>query len=155
MDGAQWDGPGGVLPSGVLRALGTALGAPAPGLAVLELMNGPMVASLEKPDASGVAEIVTSRGPAFRTELPRVQDSFTPQFSDARWTHVPMDGSARLRVEVIDRDVTTDDPMGTLELNAEDFRAAAQAGHVHPVRVDEQTNRQVLFASISVIQETP
>lgn len=64
-----------------------------------------------------------------------------------------MNGSARLRVEVTDIEMSQDDPMGTFELNADDFQATARDGHVLPIRVDEQTNRQVLFASISVMPE--
>ena len=82
--------------------------------------------------------------------LAKVQDSFTPQWNSAQWQGVDV-RRARVRVELIDKDVSNDDPIGTVEISTQQLRDAAAAGSIFPVRVDSQTNGQVLFLLISVM----
>lgn len=151
-DGSRWDGFG-AIPDAAARAIGRALDGSGPFVAVMSELSRPVVASLERPDICGVGRLVTAGRTSHEIRFEGDRDSFTPHFSDARWTHIPVDGSVRLRVEAVDEDFQVDDPAGTFELGAEDFRRGAEEGNVFPVRVDQQTNRQVLFASISVFVE--
>ena len=153
-DGTQWDGPGRVSAEDVQLIAG-ALGAADPYAAVLAVLSKPTIQALEKPDAGGTAALVSARGgPGPTTVLNAARDSFTPQFvGPPTWNHVPLDGSVRLRVEVIDRDAVFDDPAGVFEVNRDDMLRALQAGRVYQVRVADQTTRQVLFAGISVMAE--
>ena len=80
------------------------------------------------------------------------QDTFTPQWRSA-WDHVPLDGSARIHVEMIDRDLFLDDPMGVFEVNATWIQTALTAGRVVAVPVADQTNKQILFALVAARPE--
>jgi hypothetical protein len=83
------------------------------------------------------------------------QDTFTPQFQGPpSWSHVAFDGSTRLAVELKEKDLlVADDAVGTFVIGPRDMLEALHAGKVHQVRVDDQTNGQVLFAAISVMAE--
>ncbi len=81
-------------------------------------------------------------------------DTFTPQFQGPpTWRDVPFDGTSRITVDLLDDDMVDDDPVGSFQIGPEDMLEAFRAGNVYQVRVDAQTNEQVLFAAISVMSE--
>lgn len=151
-DKTQWDGFGQVSDSD-FRAIGKALGLASPHAAaaavVAVLANG----AWAKPEVEGTAELVTGTGASTPFALTVQQDSFTPQWAGVTWSHVPLDGTARIRVALRDRDLKNHDPMGMFEIGAAELQAALTDGHVYPARVHVQTTDQVLFAKISVIRE--
>lgn len=152
-DGTPWDGPGRVAPD-IVHAIAVALGAPDAFAAVLATLGRPAIAALEKPETRGRATLLTSKGASPPLPLLAQRDAFTPQWQGTpSFGHVPLDGSTRVHVELLDNDIAFDDPMGAFDLNAADLLAAIRVGRVFHVRVAEQTNKQILFAAVSVIPE--
>ena len=152
IDGTQWDGPGGTVSREDWQQVATALGAADPYVAVIGVFAGPTIQALEKPDCGGSAGLTSSAGAGTTWELMKKQDTFTPQWRSA-WDHVPLDGSARIHVEMIDRDLFLDDPMGGFEVNATWIQTALTAGRVVAVPVADQTNKQILFALVAARPE--
>lgn len=152
VDGTQWDGPGGTVNREDWQQVATALGATNPYAAVIGVFAGPTIQALEKPDCGGSAVLSSSAGTGTEWVLTKKQDTFTPQWA-ATWDHVPLNGSARIHVEVIDHDLFVNDPMGVFEIPSASIHAALAAGKVLPVRVEDQTNRQILFALITAQAE--
>lgn len=152
IDGTQWDGPGGTVSREGWQQVAFALGAADPYAAAIGVLAGPTIQALEKPDCGGSAVLTSSAGTGKLYTLNKQQDTFTPQWS-ATWEHVPLDNTARIRVEVIDHDLFINDPMGVLEIDTSWIQRALMAGKVVQVPVHEQTNRQILFAGISAQAE--
>lgn len=154
--GSPWDGVGHV-PDGLLTAVSAALQAPAPVAAVLEILNGPVVQGIAKPEPIGNARLIVGgqEGPVtFLNGVPGQRDTCTPQWAGPpRWSHIQLRSNTRLRVQLFDKDLEFDDAIGTFELNTADFDAALRYGRVFQVRVAEQTSQQVLFVGISVFAE--
>ena len=152
-DGTQWDGTESIS-SQVMSSLRTALDLSDPASAAARVLTGPAMRGIEKPEPKGTATLIANGVPDQRMRLAAQRDTFTPIWrGPPTWRHVPLSHDVRLRVELFDDDFAFDDPIGTFELGQDDFMAALRSGHVHQVRVDEQTNRQVLFAGISVTAE--
>ncbi len=150
-DGTRWDFGGDISPE-VTQQLSMKLAAREPYLALAVFVAGVAMPATAKPDVAGTAVILTSAGVDQSYSLPKVQDNFTPDWN-VTWRHVPLDGSARIRVQSWDADLVNNDPLGTFEIGAPAISAAIADGGVFPVRVDGQTNSQILFARISAMAE--
>lgn len=155
-DGRAWDGlPGARIPDAARAAVRAALGATNPyaavGLVLAELVN----TGTKPPDVQGTATMFFGGQPTGPAQfLPKIQDSFTPSWlTPARWSHVPLDDRVRIRVHFDDADLQFDDPIGDVELNAGHLATALAAGTVSHIRVENQTQEQVLFVGISVMRE--
>jgi hypothetical protein len=149
----QWDGPGHVDPA-LVSSVARALGAVNPYLSLTALLAGPLNDALAKPDPFGKAMLFDRRGASMERRLNVQPNTFLPQWEPpAVWTHVPLDGSTRIRVQLWDEDPVNNDPMGTFEINADDLLAALSTERVYQVRVDDQTGGRVLLAAISVLEE--
>jgi len=147
--GNAWDGFGRIDGSGqtlVLEALGK--GDPVAELALV--FANPALAALEKPDPAGAVRCMSGAIELDRLSLPKVQDTFTPIWSGAALPRVPLVPSTRLEVDLWDKDLALDDPMGTSTITYADLVSALREGTVHHVRVAEQTNNQVLFIDLAV-----
>jgi hypothetical protein len=59
----------------------------------------------------------------------------------------------RILVELWDDDLVNDDPIGAAEINSTDLMDALVAQQKFYVRVDDQTEGQLLFLGISVVQQ--
>jgi hypothetical protein len=152
-DGMRWDGPGKVEPAQMQRLV-LALGAANPYAAVAAVLGEPANRALARPEVLGKATLWTADGTGPATVLSAERDTFTPTFSGPpSWSGVPLDGTARLNVELADSDMMFNDPIGTFQINRDDMLHALQEGRVVQVRVDGQTSNQVLFAAISVMPE--
>jgi hypothetical protein len=140
----------------VLTAIASAMKLPsvyAAVAAVASLLAAGSMAALDKPDVYGAAAIVNAYASSPEIRFGVVQGSFTPSFRNVEWQHVPID-QTRIRVEVMEKDMVRDDPVGTFELGPEILHRASDAGRVLPVPVGDQTTGQILFASISVLLES-
>jgi hypothetical protein len=147
IDGRPWDGMGD--PTELVQAVGGLLADASPYVAIAGAMAGPASAALDKPDVGGSAELYMD-GRVFGVGVfPKVQDSFSPQWSTVTWDNVELP-LARVRLTFWDRDLVEDDPIGIVEVGPDDLVTAASVGNVFPVRVDSQ-NAQVLFVAISVM----
>jgi hypothetical protein len=147
--GNAWDGFGRLDGNGqtlVLQALGKS--DPIAELAVV--FANPALAALEKPDPAGSVRCMSGAVELQRLTLPKVQDTFTPIWTSTALTRVPLAQTTRLEVDLWDKDLAVDDPMGTSTITYTDLVSALQEGTVHHVRVAEQTNNQVLFIDVSV-----
>jgi hypothetical protein len=156
-DQTQWDGPGKVPPEvfSNLSALLKLVKKPGAALAtkIAGFFADPVIESLEKPDVKGgVTLYVNGTLDGLEFFLPKIQSSFTPDWSGADWERVPI-AEARIRVQLTDSDPINDDPIGTVEIQPSDLINAAQAGNVYLVPVAEQSANQVLSVKISVIPQ--
>lgn len=156
-DGSQWDGVGTVPPE-TITALGQALGASNPIIALATFFADPAVDLLAKPDPIASGEVYAYGKWQAGLELANItnntEDTFTPLWPQSpSWTGVPFDSKTRVRFTVLDEDFSANDPIGTAEINYSDLLTAYQLGKVHHVRVADQTQNQLLFVSISVVAE--
>ncbi|MDC3959589.1 hypothetical protein KEG38_37390 [Polyangium jinanense] len=152
LGGEIWDGVGQIEPSQI-DLLGNLLRGRVPYVEIAKALAAPANEALDKPDVKGRAKIVGPMESA-PVRLTGQSDSFTPQFQGPpTFENVPFDGSARLAVELLDDDMVDDDPIGSFQLGPDEMLEAFRAGNVHQVRVDSQTNGQVLFAAISVLAD--
>jgi hypothetical protein len=146
----------GAVPSGLPSAVGKALSLSNPYSALGELLAGPAMQGIERPEPFGTAELVVrgQAGEPIHLSYPKQRDTLTPIWEGPpTWHGILLDGASRIRVKLLDKDLSNDDPIGVFELNTSDFEAALVAGHVHNVIVAEQTRNQVLFAGITVWEE--
>lgn len=151
-DGRTWDGPGHID----ANAMGSVVGALAKAnayMAAAAVVGALSMDAFSKPDPYGYADLLAPNQIA-RVALPLTyKDTFTPSWPGAELRNVPLRDGVRIRITLIDKDLSNDDPMGTVELNRNDLMAALEAGAVYPVRVAEQSANQVLFINVSVLAE--
>lgn len=153
IDGTTWDGPGRIAP-GQAERLALALGSSNPHAIVLGILGDPVNQALAKPEVIGKAFCHSSAGSSPIVSLRAQRDTFTPQFDGPpTWMSVPLNEQARLHVDLTDDDIAFPDPIGSFQINARDMLLALREQKVVHVRVDSQTNRQVLFAAISVMPD--
>jgi hypothetical protein len=151
-DGRPWDGPGHVDPESMSKVI-SALAKTNAYAAATTVVLGLSMDALSKPDPYGYAELLAPN-PVARVDLPLMyKDTFTPGWSSAEFSDVALRKGARIRVTLVDKDLSNDDLIGTVELTRNDLRAALEAGTVYPVRVAEQSANQVLFINVSVAPE--
>jgi len=149
-DGRQWDGLGAQANKLILNGLSAALASATPYAAAMRFLSEPATQALAKPDVTGVAELYIDGQLVKRHTLAKIQDSFTPQWTDVAWENVTPK-RARLRIVLYDADLTAADPIGIMDLNGDDLLAAQWDGNVRQVLVSKQTNRQALFVAVSVM----
>ncbi|MRG95697.1 hypothetical protein [Polyangium spumosum] len=150
--GEKWDGVG-QIDSSQIDLFGNLLRGRVPYVEIAKALAAPANDALDKPDVKGRATLL---GPieAAPVVLAGQEDTFTPQFQGPpTFRAVPFDGTTRLAVELLDDDPIDDDPVGSFQLGPDEMLEAFRAGNVHQVRVDAQTNGQVIFAAISVLPE--
>jgi len=161
-DGTAWDGTV-MIPDEVLTQVGDALAGGDPVGGVLAVLAGPTlndaIDSLDKPDAFGTAQatVFGTIGEAYwlAQEGDAIQDSYTPIWPYGwYYKNVPIDSDVRISVQLWDSDLIDDDPIGVAQINSSDFKAALAAQEKFYVRVDDQTDGQLLFIGISVTQQT-
>ncbi len=160
-DGTSWDGTV-TIPSGVLQALGDALAGGDPVGGTLAVLARPAlnnaISSLDKPDALGWAQATVfgtvGQSIWLADEADAIQDSYTPIWPYGwYYTNVPIDSDVRIGVTLIDSDLVNDDPIGTAKINSTDLKDALAAQDKFYVRVDSQTDGQLLFIGITVVQQ--
>jgi len=154
-DGKKWDGIGNA-PAGAAAQIAKLLLDDNPYTGIAQALAGITMASTDKPDPYGFVEVAVDG--EFKPNLKRnlypdgkiVKDTFTPQFPTNEWRAIPLDRGTRFRVTLIDKDIAQDDPIGTVEINDRDLRAALEAEKVYQVKVADQSQNQVLFIGLSV-----
>jgi len=147
--GNAWDGFGRIDDRGQTLVL-QALGKSDPVAELALVFANPALAALEKPDPAGSVRCMSGALELDRLNLPKVQDTFTPIWSGRALPRVQLVPSTRLEVDLWDKDLAVDDPMGTSTITDTDLVSALREGTVHHVRVAEQTNNQVLFIDVAV-----
>jgi hypothetical protein len=147
LDGTAWDGLGGIVPT-LTAGAATAMGANTDVAIVVAHVTGEALSHFTRPDPYGWAE---SRGA--RVDLKKTSDTLSPSWNAPPLRKITLDGTARVRVHLMDHDLDADDTIGDVELSDHDLRLALAAGKVHQLRVDDQTHGQVLFIGVSVEEE--
>ena len=151
-NGCQWDGltcnAGGTAKA--ISAVDAALAVTNPYAAAAFVLAGPAASALEKPDPTGVAELYA--GGTFQSiALPKRQDTFTPQWTNARWMNVKLEPATRLSVRLQDADLINNDDMAIFEIGFNHLMAALHSQGTYQVPVYMETYKQVLFAEVSVV----
>lgn len=161
VDGTQWDDTDKV-PQEVWDGLAAALGFPGAGK-VLDFMESAAAQSLNKPDPYGMAELDwagTGFDPKFNMALGTVdnntEDTFLPIWPQISgygmpgWHKVYFTMDLKVRITLWDEDLVNDDDMGILTLDGSAIGAAWEAGGTYWVRVENQTQKQVLAVALQV-----
>lgn len=151
-----------MIPQDVLTTVGNALAGGDPVGVVLAALAGPAlnsaIGTLDKPDAYGWAQatVFGAIGDSYWLAQPAdaVPDNYTPIWPYGwHYQNVPIDSDLRIGVTLMDSDLVNDDPIGTAEINSTDIQDALTAQQKFYVRVDDQTDGQLLFIGISVVQQ--
>ncbi|NUQ75419.1 MAG: hypothetical protein HUU21_17870 [Polyangiaceae bacterium] len=161
--GATWDLDGQVAEADI-QGLAEAFGVPSPYGAVLDFVTKFATNAYGPPDPAAWAEIW--RDGAWNDVIPLCtfdnNDEDTsatswpgdPAWANARgWSGVPVNEGMRIRVSVIDEDISEHDTIGIVEINYDDVVAALMEQQVVPIQVKNQGLGQVLFVGISAIPE--
>jgi hypothetical protein len=129
--GAQWVGTGRISPE-VAHGLQMALELSNPYGAALEVLAGPAMAGIERPEPKGFAAAVFRGQEGPRATLESSQrDTLTPIWKGPpSWPSVPLERDVRIRVTLIDEVLVVDDAIGTFEIGHDDLVAAVRSGHV-------------------------
>jgi hypothetical protein len=156
-DHSDWDGIGTVDPS-VVQAVAQALLASDPAAAVVAALTNPVLDNVDKPDPYGSAQLtvygVTYAPDALATMDQALPNTFQPIWpSTWLYKNIPIDSDVRIGVDLWDLDLVEDDTIGSAEINSTDLKAALTAQKKYEVRVDDQTNGQLLFIGISVVEQ--
>lgn len=155
-DGMVWDGPGGAISADDAAALTRALQAGTPAVVAASVFARPTIQALEKPEVQGRAALFIRAAQIGSWQAFTGQrDAFNPQLMPPpTWFHVPLDGTARIAVEAIDKDLSEDDPMGSFFIDPNAIQAAADSpSSVYQSNVAYQTQRAVLFVEVNAIRE--
>lgn len=161
--GELWDGTSSVGQTeieGLLEALSSEF----PYVAVFDYVAGLAVDAYDAPDPFAYAERWGDGNwiepVALCTYENNDEDTFAPVWpgdpasANLRgWHGVAVSPDMRIRVTVGDEDLSEHDSIGQVELNYDDVITALKAKQVHPIRVDDQGQGQVLFIGISAIPE--
>jgi hypothetical protein len=154
-DGSAWDGAGAV-PLDAVADLSSALSRLDPRAAFLEagaVVGKVGTSVIEPPDPQGTVDLFLGGQLLGRHTLGRKGqgDTFTPLWEGPpSWSRVPLSPAVHISGELVDSDLTYNDPMGRFQIGYDQIVAALRAGQVHHVKVSDQTYRQVLFVGIEV-----
>lgn len=153
-NGQAWDGPDNVPPEakglaeGILAQLD-----PSGQLGTAVFATGEM---LVLPDVFATAKYDPGDGTAASTLiLPAVSDSSSPTWllnPVTTFTRVTLGPKSTLSVVFVDKDVQTDDPIGTVVLSAAELARAERQGEPLVVDVSGQTSGQLKTVTVSVLR---
>lgn len=154
-DGTSWDSSG-TVPSSITDGLAVALGVPGTG-PILNFMASSGVQALSKPDPIGSAQLDVGTGfdPTLNLELANTtnntEDTFEPTWPGSPgWISVKLSSGLKVRLTVQDEDLVYNDDVGVATVTYADIVAAWIDGRTYWVRVDSQTNNQLLAVAIQV-----
>ncbi len=149
---APWDGPDGKSAGSALNLLSGALSQVDP----TGQLGGAIVgtaASMTLPDVAATATFDPGDGTAPSTvSLPVVNDSLSPVWTGPGFSRVAIGPKSRLSVVFVDRDLSSDDPVGTVVLTASDLALARARGEPAVIAAAAQTSGQVLSVTVSVAE---
>lgn len=156
-NGAPWDGPQGVLgalteegKASLSAALGSLVGNAAVGSAAVGV-----AAELQKPDAAGELTFVSGAGGVNVTAVvPEARDTTSPRWAPGQATlkGVTLKGTSSLRVLIVDKDLQSDDPVGSVVLTSAQLSRALARDGVLTVETGDQSSGQLISVSILVVE---
>jgi hypothetical protein len=162
-DRTTWDGTSYVEEADI-QGLAEALGTPSPYAAVLDYVAKLANSAYAPPDPAAWAEIWRDGDWNDQIGLCTFdnndEDTFATNWKgdpvtgyELGWSGVPVTEEMRIRVHVIDEDISEHDSIGTVDIGYNDVIAALKENQVVPIRVDDQDLGQVLFVGISAIPQ--
>ena len=150
---AAWDGPDNV-PAEAMGLLTSALAHVDPTGQLGAAVEGG-VSTVVKPDVAGTATL--SPGPDMAPTtviLPVVNDTLSPVWlpnAAVKFSAVALNGKSVLRLTLVDKDVQTDDPIGTVEISGSELLRAEGRGTFEYLDLSAATSGQL--KSVSVVVE--
>lgn len=157
LSGATWDGMGTISDEVMTQAAAWGLellgiGAGVPGLdMIVGWLGKGLLAQYEPPDPYGTAWFMSDGvWSDITVSLPTVSDSFNPTWFGAGWLNLPLKQTLKVRVELIDEDVFSDDPIGSAIIPYEAIEGALYSGQKFTVPVGDQTFNTIMALVISV-----
>jgi len=157
IDNTTWDGTGTVPPE-VLALVADALGYPGVDK-IADVVQQAAYQALSKPDPFGTANLDRD-GSGFdaaddvklATTANNTEDTFKPTWPMPYpgWKDLPFDGGLQVRVTLYDEDLSLNDDIGTATINYPELLAAWESGKSYWVRVEDQTQGQLLAVEIQV-----
>jgi len=130
---------------------------------VIESIGLAVMSVTQRPDPMGTVELVIDGKSGQALQLLKVPNNYLPTWQvgyvgqqqfKLTWTNVPLDRDVRLRLHLEDFDpIGGNDTIGTVEVNSDDLRRAAEARRVLPVYVGDQSSQQLMFVNVSVTSQ--
>lgn len=158
-NGSPWDGVG-TVPQSVIDEVSTALVGANPVAGVLAALADPALSTFDPPDPYGTvqATVFGIPGPVYpdlASSTNPVPNTYNPIWPNGgfTYTNVPIDSDVRILVSLWDSDLVYDDTIGAATINSSDLMTALAADHKYEVQVNDQTNNQLLFIGIEVVQQ--
>lgn len=149
---AAWDGPDSLPPGagGLLQRMTSAVDPDG----TFARAAGEAAVTKAKPDPFGTVTLVSTgerNGEQSMLTL-ATEDTLAPDWTaaPATFSNVTLNTDVRLRVALIDKDMVTDDPIGTVEVANADLQKALRAGAPMEVDVSTQSSGQLLKLRIKV-----
>jgi hypothetical protein len=152
-DGQPWDGPSG-MDTATKGLVGLALGRVDPTGQLGEALTD-AASNLARPDATGVLTFVPGDGkPAVSAVVPEASDTLAPTWAPGAGTlhGVLWSPKASLDVTLIDKDVSSDDPIGKVRLSAAQLAQAEARDGALTLDVSNQTSGQLRSVSVVVVR---
>jgi len=147
-----WDSVGSIS-TGDWNAYEQALGASDAYTKVLNVLANVNVSGFEKPDPFGTAELLVNDLSVDSVNLGGSDDTFTPSFSGATFTHVKWSGNVRIFVHLDDEDIALDDTIAFANIEQAQLEAALAAKAPYHANVASQTANQLAFVTLTVTAE--
>ncbi len=152
-DGKAWDGPNSLDPA-AKGLLDSALAKIDPS-GQLSGSLGSATEKLQKPDPAGTLFFLAGDGsPPTTADVPEASDTLTPTWAPGVGTlrNVMWSPKASLDVTVIDKDVSSDDPIGRVRLTAAQLSAAEARDGAFTIDVADATSGQLRSVSVVVVK---
>jgi hypothetical protein len=152
-DGTPWDGTG-TVPASVTDGLAIALRVPGMG-DILNFMASSTIQSLSKPDPLGTAQLDVGSGFGNAITLANANnltiDTFEPTWpGQPGWLSVKFSMALKVRLTLQDEDLLYNDDVGVATITGSDLYQAWLDGRTYWVRVEGQTQNQLLAVAVQV-----
>lgn len=153
-DGSPWDGdlrvPDNVRDQVTQKLLGSGvrnLDTDAIAAAAIVYVGTGLLDQINKPDVYGAAVVV---GTNLQVPIQKEENTYTPNGWGVTFSRVNWSSQPRVEVVLKDADELHDDLIGDVVISTDDLKNALAAGKPYDVRVDDQSNGQLLYLSIVV-----
>lgn len=155
-NGQAWDGPNSLDPA-ARGLLDSALGKIDPSGQLAGAVGG-VAEQLSRPDATGTLSFIAGDGSAPTTStVPEASDTLAPTWAPGLGTlrGVPWSGKASLDITLVDKDVSSDDPIGKVRVTAAQLAQAEARDGALTLDVSDQTSGQLRSVSLVVVRSEP
>ncbi len=149
-NGTPWDGPDN-MPAGTMDQLRALLSHADPSGQLGDAAVG-LAGAAAKPDPGGNAILLNDGHPSTIVALAEVNDTFTPTWSGATFRAVSLDGKLGVRLQLSDKDLSSDDAICLVDLTNAELTAAFATKGPHAVDTAARTSGQLLSVQVEVVK---